>query len=76
MTDKFMSGWGMADKKNNKLVFICDSYSEAITVENYAKTRSEMKYINICSTKPYYNAKYNFVQYKDKTNYPSWYGIN
>ena len=52
MTDKFLSGWGMADHKTNKLVIECDSYDEALIVEQNAKNRSEMKYINICFNKP------------------------
>ena len=73
MTDMFMSGWGMAKNKINKLVFICDSYSEACIVESNAKCRPEMKYVNICSKKPYYNSNRYFAQYNDKEEYSSWY---
>jgi hypothetical protein len=54
MTDKFMSGWGMADGKTNKLIIQCDTYEEAKTIERNAKQRSEMKYINIRFSKPKY----------------------
>jgi hypothetical protein len=43
MTDKFMSGWGEAQGKNNKLVISCDTYEEAQIVEENARRRKEMK---------------------------------
>ena len=42
MTDKFMSGWGMAQGKINKLVLECETYEDAETVYNNACNRSEM----------------------------------
>ena len=56
MTDKFMSGWGMAANKTNKLIIECDSYKDAELIERNAKKRPEMKYVNICSKKPYYGS--------------------
>lgn len=56
MTDKFMSGWGMAANKTNKLIIVCDTWQQAETIERNANKRSEMKYINICSNKPRYGA--------------------
>ena len=56
MTDKFMSGWGMAANKKNKFIVICDNWQQAETIERNAGKRSEMKYINICVTKPRYGA--------------------
>ena len=57
MTDKAMSGWGMAKNKTNKYVVICDTHEQAQIIEKNAKKRSEMIYINITSKKPYYNSK-------------------
>ena len=54
MTDKFMSGWGQARNMTNKLVIECDTYQQAEQLESHANTRSEMKYVNIRSSKPYY----------------------
>jgi len=54
MTDKFMSGWGCAAGKTNKLVIQCDTYQQAETIQRNAMKRSEMKYVNICSTMPRY----------------------
>jgi hypothetical protein len=43
MTDKFMSGWGQAAGKVNKLVIEASSYDEAAVVAANAKSRGEMK---------------------------------
>lgn len=73
MTDKFLSGWGKAENKINKLIFICDSYEDAQIVSNNAKNRSDMKYINITTKKPYYNSNRYYAQEKTKDEYNSWY---
>lgn len=73
MTDKFMSGWGKAEGKINKLIFICDNYDEAETVAQNAENRTDMKYINICSKKPYYNSNKYLAQIKTKEEYLNWY---
>ena len=54
MTDKFMSGWGMAEGKTNKLIIECETYEEAQVIERNARKRSEMRYVNITRTKPRY----------------------
>ena len=58
MTDKFMSGWGEAEGKINKYVIECESHQQAQICAKNARLRSEMKYINIVSKKPYYNQRY------------------
>ncbi len=73
MTDKFMSGWGRAERRINKLVFVCADYEEARVVAENAKNRSDQKHINIRSTKPYYNSRRYFPQVKTRGDYPSWY---
>jgi hypothetical protein len=73
MTDKFMSGWGEAKAKINKLVFVCESYEEAIIVRDNARNRTDQIYINICGNKPYYNKERYYTQFKDKESYDSWY---
>lgn len=57
MTDKFMSGWGRAKDKTNKFVIACENYDDAYAIKQAADARSEMKYVNICWQKPYYNPK-------------------
>lgn len=73
MTDRFMSGWGQAQGKINKLVFECQSFEEAETVRDNAKHRTDQIYINICVNKPYYNKSDYLTQYQTKGDYNSWY---
>lgn len=56
MTDKFLSGWGLAEGKTNKLIIECDNFEQAWTIERNAKKRSEMKYISICINRPRYGS--------------------
>lgn len=67
MTDKFMSGWGMAEGKTNKLIIECETYEEAQTIERNARKRSEMRYVNITRTKPRYgrNVLPSWKKYED-----------
>ena len=64
MTDKFMSGWGCSEGKINKYVIECESHQQAQICAKNARLRSEMKYINIVSKKPYYNQKRYLVSLK------------
>jgi hypothetical protein len=73
MTDKFMSGWGKAEGKTNKHVIVCNSYDQAKIVERNAKDRSEMKYVNIRSTKPHYNEHAVITTWADKKKAPRWF---
>lgn len=54
MTDKFMSGWGMAEGKTNKMIVVCHTWEQAEQIEKAAHSRPEMRYINIRTTKPNY----------------------
>ena len=45
-TDSFMSGWGLAEGKINKVVIGCDNRSEVAEVKNALRGRSDMKYVN------------------------------
>lgn len=56
MTDKFMSGWGMARNKSNKFIVECETIEQARTIEKNAQRRNEMKYINVRTTRPRYGA--------------------
>lgn len=46
-TDSFMSGWGGAKGKINKVYVPCASYAEAERVAAYASSRREQKYVSI-----------------------------
>ena len=73
MTDTFMSGWGHASYKINKLIFECESFNQACIVVQNAKDRTDQKYINIRYQKPYYNKDRYYPQYKTIEDYPTWY---
>ena len=45
-TDSFLSGWGLAEGKTNKVIIGCNNRSEVDEVKNALRGRSEMKYIN------------------------------
>ena len=72
MTDKALSGWGLAEGKINKYVIEVDTYEEAQIVAENAGYRSEMKYINICMNKPRYNEKYYLTSFRTKDQVPSF----
>src|SRR6056297_474187 len=72
-TDAFMSGWGMARGKTNKLIFPCDSLDEAQTVERNAKNRTDQKYVNITGSWPRYSGSRYYIQVKTKEDYTNWY---
>lgn len=77
MTDRFMSGWGYAEDKINKLVLECDTMEEAEIVAANARRREEMKYVNIrYGQKPYYNTRDYYTSYHGKTDYARWYRPN
>jgi len=73
MTDNFMSGWGEAEGKTNKLVFVCDTQHQARIVYENAQAREDMDKIDISTSKPYYDKKRFYTQFKDINEYPSWY---
>jgi hypothetical protein len=54
MTDKFMSGWGYASDRINKMIVECDTIEQAEQVQRVARQRSEMIRVNIRTTKPRY----------------------
>jgi hypothetical protein len=73
MTDQFMSGWGGAEGRKSKLVFECADRMEAEIVAENARLRSEMKYINITTTKPHYSVKTAHTSWNTKEDAPNWY---
>jgi len=56
MTDKFMSGWGYAAGKTNKMIVACDTIAQAEQIQRAAQRRPEMRYVNIRTTKPRYGS--------------------
>lgn len=71
-TDKFMSGWGMAEGKINKLVFLCENLTEQEIVFENCLHRDDFKQVRKRYTKPCYGSSY-YTQFKDKKEYPNFY---
>jgi hypothetical protein len=80
--DTFMSGWGHAEGKTNKLIFLCDNEKEAEIVADNAEDRSDQRNVQIHSTPPTdlrykkgtdYETNGKYVQIKTKKDYPTWY---
>ena len=66
MTDKFMSGWGQAKGKINKLIIRCDTLEQAECIFKNAQMRDEMKNINYGRKLPY------FSESKYKLSFKTW----
>ena len=66
MTDKFMSGWGQAGGKINKLIIRCDTLEQAECIFKNAQMRDEMKNINYGRKLPY------FSESKYKLSFKTW----
>lgn len=63
-TNKFLSGWGTAEGKINKLVVTCENMAQAEEVQAALRDRGDMKYINIRTSKPAYSpARYVISSY-------------
>jgi hypothetical protein len=73
MTDTFMSGWGPARGKINKLVIECGNIHEAEIVAQNASDRTDQKNIRIAFRKPYYPSRAYVVSWHDKETYPCWF---
>jgi hypothetical protein len=74
MTDKFLSGWGVAKNKIAKFVYECETMEEAEIVAENAGNRSDQKNINIASKKPSYSSSKYYTQWKNKNGDCScWY---
>ena len=61
MTDKFLSGWGIADGKTHKQVIICRDYQQARRLADGIRNTSNsgMKYVNITDKLPRYGSRYS-----------------
>ena len=74
-TDRFMSGWGHAEGKINKLVLSCNSHSEALVVAENAENRSDMEDVEILDFAPSFDEGRFLVSWhgRDEGDYESWF---
>ena len=75
MTDTFLSGWGGAKDKINKLILICTDKTQSEIVKDNAKNRTDMKHIKSYAEIPpkYLNNTKCLTQIKTITDFPCWY---
>jgi len=73
--DKFMSGWGHARGKKNKLIFVCENYKEVDIVFKNCQNRDDFIYVNFCKNKPKLHS-HQLTQVKTKEDYPNFYKPN
>ena len=72
-TDKFMSGWGRAEGRINRLILPCKSYEEACIVEDNINGRTDQKDVHVYTTKPQLKASGYLYQVMDRNNAKPWY---
>ena len=74
--DSFLSGWGMAEGKQNFLIFATDSEMEVAKLIGYMVSRADVEKVESRCEPPTYQlerpSKY-YVQYKSREEYPLWY---
>ncbi len=73
MTDKFLSGWGLAKGKISKVVIECETLDMAKKIYKHVGERNEMKNVNITSRKPYYTSKKYHVSLKTSEECRWWF---
>lgn len=68
-TDSFMSGWGCAEGKINKIAIGCNNRTEVAEVKNALRGRSEMKYVNdTTNMSRYHSSRYLISWYHYDAN--------
>ena len=72
-TDKFMSGWGRAEGRINRLILPCESHGEARIVEANARGRGDQKNVRICTKKPRLRSSGYLYQVVDRDKAKPWY---
>ena len=69
MTDKYLTGWGMAEGKTAKRVYLCKSLKiaqELVKRLEERKHTSNMVNIKLCSNLPNYNSAKYVVSYDNQ----------
>lgn len=70
LTDRFMSNWGMAEGKKNRLIIPTRDLEEAELVKQEAEKRSEWGNFKIENIEPNYNHQKYYVQVKTREDMP------
>lgn len=69
-TDIFLSFWGMSKDKENKVVIVCDSYSEAREVKRKLTGINGVKRLTMSKSLNRYNKDHYHISLKTKQNTP------
>lgn len=70
--DTFMSGWGRAEGKSNKIIFVCKNKDQAYAVESNCEYRDEIKYVRWIEHKPAISPN-QYTQLITDEIYQNWY---
>lgn len=62
VTDKFMSGWGNAEGKTFKYIFVCDDKTQADNVANNLKSMKNHTDVIILGVKPRYDDRKFYIK--------------
>ena len=73
MTDRFLSGWGVAEGKKSKVIITCQGYKEAVKVIEYANKRTDMVEVRMVANKPKYNPQKYHVEWANREDYKRFY---
>ena len=72
--DTFLSGWGKAENKINRIILPCKSLDEAEVVRENARGRGDMKSIRIHSSKPQLRRRnFSVWQVMNRKSARAWY---
>ena len=71
-TDKFLSGWGLAEGKIHKLIIPCSSIEQARKLVKNMKNDRTLKYINYTSRKPNYPFRSYTTKWLKVEDCPLW----
>ena len=72
--DTFLSGWGKAENKINRLILPCKDSEEAEIVASNARGRGDVKSVNIHSQKPRLRRpNFSLWQVMDRKSARAWY---
>ena len=71
--DTFMSGWGLSDGRNNRVILPCADRDEALAVADIARSRSEMKYVTVKESKPSLDINLNTYSLMTRETARAWF---
>lgn len=68
-TDKFLSGWGMAEGKIHKQVAVCENWEQANKMLDGFNNDDSYKYVNWSYEKPYFSPSRYTATFRPAKNF-------